>query len=370
MSNLTSAIDELRLIELETLTAPELSGLLVELTDHITKLQAERIRVVRSFDKRGIHELDGHTSPTAWLKHRCRLTGSEAAEQVRLGRALVNMPLAAGAFSNGEIGMTAVRLLAAAASAHPATYADHETALVDAAKSLSVRQLSTAVAYWRQAQDFGAASDGADAVFGKRRLHVLATFGGMVRIDGDLDPESGETVLVALEAVTGPDARKNTDGRTPAQRRADALVEICRQYLDQADPSHSGGEKPHVSVLVDLAVLQGTRPGRSETSRGTVLDPDTARRLACDAGISRIIVNGPSEPLDVGRRTRTIPPAIRRALVVRDGGCTHDGCDRPSHWCDAHHLIHWADGGPTSLDNLRLLCRRHHRMAHRSEWEP
>ncbi len=91
---------------------------------------------------------------------------------------------------------------------------------------------------------------------------------------------------------------------------------------------------------------------------------DAARRIACDAAISRVITTGPSQILDVGRRTRTIHPALRRALVVRDGGCTHPGCDRPPSWCEAHHLHHWADGGPTTLANPTLLCRRHHRHTH------
>ena len=86
--------------------------------------------------------------------------------------------------------------------------------------------------------------------------------------------------------------------------------------------------------------------------------------------MTRVLTDGPSQPLDVGRRTRTIPPAIRRALVVRDGGCRAGGCDRPPAWTDAHHLRHWADGGPTTLDNLVLLCRRHHRLVHEGALPP
>jgi len=95
-----------------------------------------------------------------------------------------------------------------------------------------------------------------------------------------------------------------------------------------------------------------------------VIPADHARLVACDAAVSRIVVGAVSEPLDVERRTRTIPPALRRALVVRDQGCRWAGCDRPADWCDGHHLVHWADGGHTRLDNLILLCRRHHRAAH------
>ncbi|MEE9299212.1 MAG: HNH endonuclease signature motif containing protein, partial [Acidimicrobiia bacterium] len=104
-----------------------------------------------------------------------------------------------------------------------------------------------------------------------------------------------------------------------------------------------------------------------EFDDGTVITPDTARRVACDASISRVVTRGESEILDVGRTTRTIPAAIRKALIIRDRHCQHRGCDRPHRWCDAHHITHWAHGGPTSLDNLTLLCRRHHRAAHQDD---
>jgi hypothetical protein len=102
----------------------------------------------------------------------------------------------------------------------------------------------------------------------------------------------------------------------------------------------------------------------AETVWGAVLGPETARRLACDASLTRVVIDPDSQPLDVGRRTRLIPPAIRTALVVRDRGCTYPGCDRGPQWTDAHHVRHWSDGGTTSLDNLVLLCRQHHRTVH------
>ncbi|HJV05524.1 MAG TPA: HNH endonuclease signature motif containing protein, partial [Actinomycetota bacterium] len=123
------------------------------------------------------------------------------------------------------------------------------------------------------------------------------------------------------------------------------------------------GEKPHVTVLVDAEALRdGT--GTSELDHTGPVDPELVRRTAFDAGIARVVMAGRSEPLDVGRRTPVVPPAMRRAVAVRDRGCRFPGCDRPQGWCDAHHVVHWADGGPTALPNLVLLCRRHHRMVH------
>jgi hypothetical protein len=153
------------------------------------------------------------------------------------------------------------------------------------------------------------------------------------------------------------------DGRSPEQRRADALGEVCRQWLDHGERPEVAGERPHVTVLVDAEALrEGT--GTSELDQAGPVDPEMVRRMACDAGISRVVMAGRSEPLDVGRRTPVVPPAMRRAVAIRDRGCRFPGCDRPQGWCDAHHVVHWADGGPTALQNLVLLCRRHHRMVH------
>jgi hypothetical protein len=186
----------------------------------------------------------------------------------------------------------------------------------------------------------------------------------MVRVDGDLDPETGETLLTALRAVMDAEARSGSpDGRTAAQRRADALGEVCRGWLDAGDRPEVAGERPHVTVTVHSEALRAGS-GTSEMDQVGPVDPAIARRISCDAGISRVVLAGRSEPLDVGRRTPVVPPALRRAVVVRDRHCRFPGCDRPQAWCDAHHVVHWADGGSTALQNLILLCRRHHRMVH------
>ncbi len=182
----------------------------------------------------------------------------------------------------------------------------------------------------------------------------------------------------AIRALADPANLDPDDVRTPRQRRADAVTEVCRFWLDRNDTAvTSGGTKPHITVTVDYDHLVGS--GRSDANvaptigsdrdllpeiDGTPVDALDIRRLACDADIVRMVVRGGSEILDVGRATRTVPSAMRRAVEHRDGGCTWDGCDALAGWCDAHHVVHWAAGGPTSLDNLRLLCRRHHRAVH------
>jgi hypothetical protein len=188
----------------------------------------------------------------------------------------------------------------------------------------------------------------------------------MVRVDGDLDPECGETLLTALRAVLDPGSRQRgaEDARTAPQRRADALGEICRSWLDAGHRSTVGGERPHVTVTVDLDTLRADAPGRAELDHVGPIHPESVRRIACDASVSRVITRGSSEPLDVGRRTPVVRAPLRRAIVARDRTCRFPGCDRPHPWCDAHHVEHWARGGTTSLENLVLLCRPHHRLIH------
>ncbi|MGA7096087.1 MAG: DUF222 domain-containing protein, partial [Acidimicrobiia bacterium] len=128
------------------------------------------------------------------------------------------------------------------------------------------------------------------------------------------------------------------------------------------------GEKPHLSVVADLDALQGVAGGLHETETGQVLTVSQIRALACDSSVSRIVLNPDSEIIDIGRKTRVIPTALRRAIIIRDGHCTwQGGCDRPARWCDIHHDQHWADGGETSLHNCRLLCRYHHTLTHQLE---
>ena len=262
--------------------------------------------------------------------------------------------------------MSAARVLVAARDADPSAFARSEAQLVEAARIHSMQDLQRVAAFWREAADRARSLEGDDKLRERRRLHASVSFLGMVRVDGDLDPETGETLLTALSAVLDAESRSRgkDDNRTPAQRRADALGEICRQWLDLAERPSVAGERPHVTVTVGAEALPSASAASSELDHIGPLDPESARRLACDASVMRVVMAGRSEPLDVGRRTPVVPPAMRRAVIIRDRQCRFPGCDRPHTWCDAHHVVHWADGGPTALPNLVLLCRRHHRLVH------
>ncbi len=193
--------------------------------------------------------------------------------------------------------------------------------------------------------------------FEARHLHCSVTFAGSVRIDGMLDPEGGARFLAALDARMDPDPQ-----RSAAQRRADALVRLAA----------GDAAKVNVDVLVDAESLAGDVRADlidacSDVDRIGPVAPSTVRRLACDGLVGRIVRHG-SEILDVGRRRRLATPAQRRAVRARDGGCVFPECDAPREWCDVHHLHGWADNGPTDLDNLALLCRRHHVACHEGRW--
>ena len=197
-------------------------------------------------------------------------------------------------------------------------------------------------------------------------LYLSPTLDGMVRVDGTLDPETGQSVISALDAVMDGEGHRGgtEDLRISAQRPADALGEVCRRYLDGSERPLVAGERPHVTVTVGVDALRGRSWAPCEFDDVGPVHPEVARRWACDASVARVITRGVSEPLDVGRRTPVVPASMRRAVVLRDRHCRFPGCDRPPRWCDAHHVLHWADGGATALSNLVLLCRRHHRLVH------
>ena len=157
------------------------------------------------------------------------------------------------------------------------------------------------------------------------------------------------------------------DERTFGQRRADALVEVCRLALNTGELPANGGDRPQLALTMRFADLR-EQTGPATLDTGDRLTATQARRLACDAHLLPAVLGTHGQVLDVGQSRRLITGALRRALVLRDGGCAFPGCDRPPRWTDGHHIRSWLDGGPTSLDNSVLLCRHHHRLIHHSTW--
>ena len=362
MSTLRSALDELRGEDLGIASDEELDDGLVELERASRVIDAERSRRLIEVERRGMWSVDGHLSLVSWLAAKLRVGSGRASRQVKRSRALRHMPRTARASGEGDLSSEAVDLLVAAREAAPEAFGEAEPMLVEAAVALPAREFRTAIEYWRQ---LAGAEERERRQHDGRHLHVSPLLSGMVRVDGDLDPESGQTLITALRSVQDAWAREDEpDGRTAPQRRADALVALCRNWLNRPDRPEIAGERPHIVVTVDLETLEGRAGKRSELEDAGPITPEMARRLACDAGVSRVITAGRSEPLDVGRKTPVVSAGLRRGLVLRDGGCRFPGCGRPQAWCDAHHIVHWAKGGQTNLGNLVLLCRPHHRAIH------
>jgi hypothetical protein len=366
VSSFRSGLEELRGEDLAHAGDRQVEADFEELESVVRALEVERDRRLVEIDRRRTWERHGHVSTAAWLVSRFRMAWSVATRRVRTALALDEMASTRDGVASGEVSPCAAQVLVDARQAHPEAFARDQEILVSAAESLSVRDLRRAVAHWKEPLDGPAALDEAKRTWEARRLHLSTTLGGMVRVDGDLDPETGQTVISALGAVVDAEARHGEDGerRTPAQRRADALGEVCRQWLDRSDRPVVAGERPHVTVVVDAAALRGELGSRCELSDAGPVHPEVARGIACDASVARVVMRGASEPLDVGRQTPVVPAPMRRAVVVRDRHCRFPGCDRPPRWTDAHHVRHWADGGVTALANLVLLCRRHHRVVH------
>jgi hypothetical protein len=347
----------------------DLEASIVDLKRHIDASQADLLLRVAEYHRRGLGELRHMLSTVGWVKQALRLTSAAASTLVRTARGLAQMPEVAGAAVGGDVTPDGVRLLAQARRRHPDEFAIHEPVFAEIAQYLSIQDLRIAVEHWEQQIDYPTAVAKLKAQRERRRFSMSQTWEGMWHLSGELDPETGSIVDTAIRSIVDrenveasrPDS---ADVRYPWQRRADALGDLCTHWLQHSDTTGtSGGSKPHITITTTLETLLGLKRDIPRID-GLAIDPDDLQRLTCDAGVIRMILDADGEPLDVGRRYRTVTPAIRRALDVRDEGCTWTGCEAPASWCDAHHIVHWTNGGETSLDNMTLLCRTHHRATH------
>jgi hypothetical protein len=325
---------------------------------------AEAAAALAEIDRRRSFMRERFLSASSFVAWRAGDSHRAAAGLVRTARALQQMPQTAAAFERGEIDSVRVRRLVDARVAAPDAFTADEDVLVERAREQDAATFVRTVELWQQNQAPDHSRRRERERFEARRLGFADRFDGMVAVDALLDPVSAETVITAVGALAGPADRDGIDGRTSPQRRADALVEVCRRFLDTGEAPISGGQKPHLDVVVDLDGLTGGRVSRSEIGHGRPLGAAAREFLACDATVCGVIMEGPHTVLQMGRRTRVATPAQLRALAVRDGGCVVPGCGRPPDWCDAHHLVPWVHGGLTDVDEMCLLCRPHHLMHH------
>jgi len=333
----------------------------------IDRSHVELALLVREIDRRDLPELDEHLSTTGWLKHHTRMTGAEASGMTKMARSLAHMPMVVERALGGEVPARSVQLIAQARDRHRDAFVGHEEVFADISTYLSVKDMRSAISHWEQQIDYPGALSDAQQGEDRRGVYLSQTIGGVGDLNGTLTAEQYLTVRTALDAHGDPANLDPDDHRTPAQRRADSLVDIHRFWLDHNnDVRTSGGEKPHITVTLDYRHLSGELERLPELD-GVPVSPETARRLTCDAGIIPMVLGSDSEPLDIGRKTRTIPPAIRRAIEQLHHGCAWSGCDAPLSWCDIHHMVHWANGGSTSVSNCIPYCRKHHTVIHRDD---
>jgi hypothetical protein len=212
----------------------------------------------------------------------------------------------------------------------------------------------------------GKAPDDRELAEPARELHLSSRKDGSVVFRGKVDPETGAKWAALLDPLARPTSAD--DARTTPHRQGDAFAEIIDLAASSDDLPDAGGERPHLALTMSLRDLQEQR-GTAEVDGMGPVDAASARRIACDSTVFRAVLAAKSEVLDIGRATRAIPTPIRRALIIRDGGCAFPTCDRRPRQCEGHHAVHWAEGGPTSLDNLVLLCGHHHRLIHHSHWQ-
>jgi hypothetical protein len=334
----------------------------------VRRLTALLTRLATTAERRQLHRADGMVTMKAWLTGHCRMSGTEAGALLRAGRRLDVLPELAAAYADGQVTAAHVQVVAAAVTpARVAAAAEAgidlvttDRVLTEAARALGPEDTGKAVRRWVAGVDPDGVLD--DAAGLPRILRLAASTGGRVYLSGHLDPVGGETVHAALEAVMNG-FRPADDRRSHAERQGDALVELCRQSLNARTLPEVRGERPQLRVSVDLQALCAER-GTAELPFAGPITAETARRIACDAAVVRVITGSDGLPLDVGRSQRTATAAIRRAVVARDGGCVFTGCNAPAAWCDVHHLVHWALGGPTSCENGALICERHHTAVH------
>jgi hypothetical protein len=302
------------------------------------------------------YDVAGYTSPIDSIRFNCHLTSNAAADLIAVGRNLERMPESVQAVSQGQIGYAHVKAMARTAHAVGSKF--DEAHLLEKARESSPGKFFYICSHYRHAADRkGFEAEQADLVE-NRRLWFSTCEDGAILISGVFDPAGGAAILTKLK----PLARRSGahDDRTREKRYGDALVELA-----------SGGSQAQIQVTSSLETLLGLAgaPAADMELASLPISAKTVERLSCDCSITRILLGSDSMVIDVGRAKRTISGPARKALNVRDRGCTWPGCERPASWTSGHHIRHWLHGGSNAPPNLTLLCYRHHWMVHEGSWQ-
>lgn len=349
---------------------------ITEMAAHLDAGTYQLLELICEFDENGGWHGTGIHSCAHWLNWKCGMNIGAAREKVRVARALPDLPKISAAFREGKVSYSKVRAMTRVATDK------NEEALLQVALSGTASHVEAQVRLYRKTKRIEALQQ-ENLNHAHRELSWYEDDDGSWIFKGRFTAEQGVLLKKALEAASDqlfeeqqyvPDnvsaeisESQPIDRLTPepvSQRRADALERIAEGFLASKEAHYSGGDRYMINIHTNIETLRedGTGAESEIEDRGHV-SAETSRRMSCDCSKVHWQENKNGEPLNIGRKTRSIPPAIRRALKRRDGGCRFPGCTC-NRFVDAHHIQHWADGGETSMDNLVLLCRSHHRLLH------
>ena len=352
-----------------------LEAQIMELWGNINAATARFLELVAEFDRREGWAQYGMASCAQWLSWQCSIGRVAATEKVRTARALESLPKISVAFGEGRLSYSKVRALTRVATA------ETEDTLLHIALNGTAAHVERTVRGFRRVKRYLEREE-AETLYDERHLLCWREADGSVTLQARLTPEVGELLFKALDAAqaqleerseeavkTEPpipvrgDVSAETPSASVGQRRADAFEHMVQGFLAGGGSRSTAGAHEVVVHIAHDALCEVPESSGAEFDNGRPVAVETARRLGCDGALVGVVEGAQGEPLAVGRRTRAVPPAIRRALRVRDGGCRFPGCDR-SRYVHAHHIKHWADGGETALGNLVTLCSFHHRLVH------
>jgi len=330
--------------------AEQLGEQITELCSYIYAAESRLLTLIREFDDKQYWAKLGFHTCAHWLNFKCGIGMNAAREKVRVAKALATLPKMDKGFSRGELSYSKVRAMTRIADE---TNEDYLLMIAKHGTAHHVEKLVSKHRTAKRVQDSAVANE----QYRDRELNHYYDHDGCLVIKARLPAEQGALIVKALEMAMDKDfVTAETSEREPiAARRADALADLAETYMNNSDSSGSTADRYQVVVHVTAET--------SEIEDGPHVTAETSRRIACDSSIVNIKEDENGEPLSIGRRSRSIPPPMRRALGIRDGGCRFPGCTN-SRFVDGHHIKHWADGGETSLDNLVLLCRHHHHLVH------
>lgn len=324
------------------------------------QLDAKIAAALAEFDDRRLFEIDSATSTTAWLRNQ-GLDGRAAGSEANRARRLRHLPATAEAFEAGELRSGHVAaILANTKGRLIEQFAEREHDWVPQLAEFSPGDAAVAMQAWRAAAEDADDSRELPDETGEASWSITANGKGV--LNATFNAADAEIVDTALRQF----ASQDVDGEQPRnakQRRADIVVDLFKFALDHnGENKKTGRDRPHINVLLDAT------SGEMRTIDGRPMTGPGADSWLCDSLVYRLLMDADGAVLNYGRKVRTAPEELWNAIVARDGGCRFPGCDRKPSWCDAHHIVWWTHGGLTNIDQLALLCRRHHRKLHKQGW--